>query len=59
MEEIIAIKYIGLNELQKESLEKMKKLAKSAHFINICFRDNGQEKTLEADFLRDIILQLK
>ena len=57
MNKKVTIEY-SLNEPQKSTLEKMKTLARSAHFINIMFRDNGEDKFLEADFLRKIIKQL-
>ena len=48
----------NLNEVQVESLKEIKKLAFSAHFIDIKFRDSGQDKVRQADFLREIIKQL-
>ena len=57
MEKEKLIKY-NLNEVQEKTLEAMKKLAKSAHFIDIKFRDNGQDKFLQVDFLREVIKQL-
>lgn len=48
----------SLNEPQEDTLVRIKKLAGSAHFIDIKFRDNGQDKIEQADFLREIIRQL-
>ena len=56
--EIIRIEYPALNEPQKETLERIKKLAKSAHFLDLKFRDNGQDKIEQADFLRQILQQI-
>lgn len=57
--EKIKIEYYPLNEPQKKTLERIKKLAKSSHFINLQFRDNGEDKYEEADFLRSILDQIK
>ncbi len=54
----ITIKYYPLNEPQQESLERIKKLAKSAHFLDLKFRDNGEDKIIQADFLREILQQI-
>ena len=34
----------NINEVEEKTLDLMKKLAKSAHFIDIKFRDNGEDK---------------
>lgn len=47
-----------LNEPQQETLIELKKLARSSHFIDIKFRDNGEDKIRQGDFLRKIIEQL-
>ena len=47
-----------LNEPQRETLLRIKKLAKSAHYIDLKIRNNGQDKIEQADFLREIIKQL-
>lgn len=48
----------NLNEPQQDTLLRIKKLARSSHFIDIRFRDNGEYKVEQADFLRDILRQL-
>ena len=48
----------NLNEPQEATLKEIKKVARSAHFIDIKIRDNGKDKVYEADFLRKIIEQL-
>lgn len=48
----------SLNEPQQDNLLRIKKLARSAHFIDIKFRVNGQDKIEQADFLREILRQL-
>jgi hypothetical protein len=47
-----------LNEPQQKTLELIKKYTKGAHFINLNIRYNGEDKIMEADFLREIIKQL-
>lgn len=49
---------LSLNEPQLQTIERIKKLAKSAHFINLQFRDNGEFKTEQADFLRKFLSNL-
>lgn len=52
------IYYTPLNEPQKETLKRIKKLCKSAHMIDLKFRDCGEDKYVEADFLREILVQI-
>ena len=49
---------IKLNEPQVESLKVINKLAKSCRWINIEFRDNGENKVIQADFLREFLKEL-
>ena len=56
--EKITIEYFPLNEPQQETLRRIKKLAKTSHFIDIRFRDNGEYKIEQADFLREILKQI-
>ena len=54
--------YRGLfkvNRPQQESIERMKPMIRGAHFINIQIRINGEFKTFEADFLRDLFRTLE
>lgn len=52
------IKYRGLNEPQTHTIKKIKKLAKSSRWIDLQFRDNGEFKNEQADFLREILQQI-
>jgi len=49
---------VKLNEPQVEALKTINKLAKSCRWINIEFRDNGENKIVQADFLREFLKQL-
>ena len=49
---------ISLNEPQVKALERINKLARSAHFIDIKFRDNGEDKIVQIDFLREFLTNL-
>lgn len=49
---------LSLNEPQLEAIKRIKKLANSSHFINLQFRDNGEFKVEQADFLRDFLKNL-
>ena len=52
------MKYRTLNEPEKETLKRIKKLANSCRWIDLKFRDNGGDKILQADFLREILKQI-
>ena len=54
----ITIEYYPLNEAQQKTLNRIKKLVKSAHYIDLKIRNNGKDYIEEVDFLRDIIQQL-
>lgn len=44
-----------MNEPQKQTIEEIKKLLPIAHFIDIRIRINGEWKTFEGDFLKEIL----
>ena len=44
----------NLNYLQIGSLRKLRRLAKDAHMIDVVIRVNGQNETVQADFLKYI-----
>ncbi len=48
-------KEINLNELQEESLEKLKQACKGAHFINVVVRKNGQDLIFQIDYLPKLL----
>lgn len=52
------ISYYPLNEPQLDSLKRIRKLAFSCRWINVQFRDNGEFKEVQADFLRKILIQM-
>ena len=56
--EKITIEYYELNEPQKETLAKLKKILPGSHFVDLKIRYNGETIYFEADFLKDIIKQL-
>ena len=55
----ITIEYYPLNKWQQETLERIKKLTKSAHYIDLKIRNNGKDVIEQADFLRGILQQIK
>lgn len=52
------IKYTELSELQKETLTEIKKFVRAAHSIDLGVRCDGKNKLFQADFLREILLQI-
>ena len=44
--------------MEESTKEKIKRLARSAHFIDIVFRDNGEDKKMQGDFLREYLKNL-
>ena len=54
----ITIEYYPLNEFQQETLKRIKKLVKSAHYIDLKIRNNGKDYIEQADFLRGILQQI-
>ena len=48
-----------MNELQLNTLKKLKEYLPGASYIDIQIRTGGKTYVFEADFLKDIILNLK
>lgn len=48
---LIEINDESINDLQRESIQKLVKHAKGAHYINVYIRKNGQDYHFEADWL--------
>lgn len=47
-----------MNELEFQTLAEMKKLIKACAHIDLLIRVGGENRLLEADFLKDLILAL-
>ena len=44
-----------INELQKESIERLRKTLEWSHYANVVVRKDGQDIVFEADWLRDAL----
>ena len=47
-----------MNELEFQSLCEMKRLVKECHHIDLLIRVGGENKLIEADFIKDLLLEL-
>ncbi len=47
-----------MNHLQFQTLAEMQRLIKGCSHIDLLVRINGENKMLEADFLKDLILSI-
>ncbi len=46
-----------VSELQIETLERMLKIAKGSHWIDITMRANGENFAFQADWLKNAVLE--
>jgi len=47
-----------MNELEFQSLVEIKNLLKACHHVDLLIRVGGENKLVEADFLKDLILAI-
>ena len=52
------LRMLKMNELQFQSLCEMKRMVKECSHIDLLVRVGGENKMIEADFLKDLILAL-
>lgn len=45
----------SLNEPQRETLARLRKALRGAHYTNVCVRKDGQDMWFEADWLRNAL----
>jgi len=43
-----------INELQQTSIERLVRMAKQAHFVNVRVRINGEWREFEADWIKHL-----
>src|ERR1700744_903193 len=44
----------AINDLQRESVDRLTKRAKAAHYVNLTVRINGKDEVYEADWLKHL-----